>query len=146
MFSDFVEDYSISDGLTTFQHLKDMAKHKNQTCWKIENNNLVPLNTSITRSQNFNLSTLPAPLIPFAFFEEVLCGGTFNEFLSENVLKNADKIKGYLGEFIGVMPPPLFRKPNEIGLIYKKDKNLYSVDYFSVTLKDNKIDNISHCE
>ena len=68
-------------------------------------------------------------------------GGCVDSFLCENVKKNADKLKAYLGEFIGVIPPPIFRRPDEVGVVLG-DGNGYKVDYFTFDFERGKICNI----
>ena len=56
--------------------------------------------------------------------------------------EHADKLKGFLGDFIGVMPPPKFRNPDEIGLIYKISDDRFKVTYITAELNGEKITNI----
>ena len=85
-------------------------------------------------------------LLPYVFVEEYVVGGNFLDLLTENMQKNADKLPSYLGQVLGVMPPPPFRQYNEIGLVYKKTDNLYYVDYLTVEIVNGKIDNIKRTE
>ena len=54
-----------------------------------------------------------------------------------------DKLKGYLGEFCGVIPPPRFRRQYCVALIYKKSENFFATRYFSLTFINGKIDNLT---
>ena len=96
----------------------------------------------VTANEKFNPENLPDFLIPYAFCEEFLCGGDFTRYLSDGIKENTDKLKGYLGEFIGVTTPPLFRDYKEIGLIRKTTERKYSVDYYTFETEDKKINNI----
>ncbi len=83
----------------------------------------------------------------FAFFESVLIRGDYKKYLSPELLPHSGKLKEYLGDYICVTTPTSgFSEahPNSlaVGLVYRIKKNLYRVKYFSVTLKDGKIDNV----
>ena len=55
-------------------------------------------------------------------------------------------IENYLGNYIGVMPPPKFRAENEIGLIYSKSAHLYEVKYVTFQFENRKITNLKLSE
>ena len=85
---------------------------------------------------------LPDLLIPYLFLEDFSAGEDFSEYLSDDINKNADKLGGFFGNFLGVFPPPLFRNQDEVGLIYKIKENLFETKYFTFHLDDKKISNI----
>lgn len=93
--------------------------------------------------------TLPPPpeVLHFAFFECVLTRGDCTPYLSSELKGKAAALKEYLGEFVDVTIPPekFYLSHGNIpaaGLVYPRAANLFEVKYFSVTLKDGKIDNI----
>lgn len=141
-----VSSYDLSLGLTTTEKLKDIAKHTLTTSWGLTDNKLVKIKKDLSVLEGFSPKNLTEKIIPYAFLEEFLVGGNFSEYLSESVNKNADKLGDYLGDFIGVFPPPSFRNSEEIGLIYKLKDNLFYAEYFTFTLCNKKIDNITKCE
>lgn len=141
-----VSDFSVKNGLFTTETLHDMAKHVIKTEWIYKEGTLHEKEKLISCSDNFDKNGLSEKLIPFAFTEEYVINGDYTFYLSQNMQKNADKLHSYLGHAIGVMPPPPFRNVNEIGLIYKKEKNLYYVDYLSSTIVNKKIDNIKRSD
>jgi hypothetical protein len=79
-------------------------------------------------------------LLPFAFFESVLLGGNYAEFLADGLAEQADKIAAFLGDFRGVC---LTNDPSTCGLIREKATNVFEVSYFTVTIENGKIINVT---
>ncbi|MDY6368047.1 MAG: hypothetical protein SPL13_06000 [Clostridia bacterium] len=138
--------FSFDEILTTTLVNKDIAKHETTCTWKTENGKLTSTSKKVNCSAEFNQDNLPLKILPYAFCEEVCVGGDYSIYLSNDLKPSADKIKEYLGDFIAVCPPPPFRDENEVGLVYKINENVYSVDYLTVTVKEGKIDNIKRSE
>ena len=137
-----VDEFSTSaTGFTVKENLKDMAKHTVLYDYAFDGEKITEVSRKVSISDNFDRENLPEKLIPYAFTEEFLCGGDFNFYLAENIKENADKLRDYFGEFLGVMPPPIFRKYDEIGLIYKTAERRYYVEYFTFALDGGKITN-----
>lgn len=94
----------------------------------------------------------PLPeVLHFAFFESVMTYCGFLEYLSPSLQPSADKIRGYLGEYRGVITPPASfcaRRPGVLaaGLLYPKAENLFEIKYFAVDVKDGKIENVYPAE
>ncbi len=86
-----------------------------------------------------NPETLKAELLPFAFFESVLLGADCEAFLSDDLAPQADKLKGYLGNFCSVT---LTDAPNVCGLVYQKADRLFEIVEFSVSVEQGKITDI----
>lgn len=137
-----VADYDVSYGIKTEEKLKDMAKHKIVCEWELKGDCFTEKSVSVTCSEKFDRLSLPPHLIPFAFAEELAAGGDYVFYLSDSMKEHADKLKGFLGDFIGVMPPPKFRNPDEIGLIYKISDDRFKVTYITAELNGEKITNI----
>ena len=131
---------------TTVLSVNDMAKHKITRVWNYLNGEFTVKSTTVERAESFTPSALPEKLVPYAFLEELCVGKDCLYYLSDEIIKNADKLRDYLGNFIGVMPPPVFRAENEIGLIYKISENKYSVDYVTVQTENGKIVNLKRSE
>ncbi len=136
------DEYSFDGDFTTVTHCKDMAKHVVRSTWSFDGNCLKEKSRETSVSKNFSPDNLPDKMIPYAFLEDFLTGGDYTRYLDGTILENADKLNGYLGKFIGIMPPPLFRSPEEIGLIYKKSDNLYQTEYCTFSVQNKKITNI----
>lgn len=83
-----------------------------------------------------NATTTPDELLPYAFFESVLIGANYAEFLSDELSENADKIVEFLGEFLCVT---LTDDPLVCGLVRKKAERLYSLSYYRVTIQNGRI-------
>ena len=75
-------------------------------------------------------------LLPFAFFESVLLGGGYQDMLGEELYEKADTLRGFLGEFLAVS---VTKDPSVCGLVRKKEKDLYEVDYFKAEVQGGKI-------
>ncbi len=78
----------------------------------------------------------PDELLPYAFFESVLIGANYAEFLSDELAQNADKIVDFLGDFIAVT---LTDNPFVCGLIRKKADRLFSLSYYHVEIQNGTI-------
>lgn len=141
-----VDEYSLENGLETVENHKDIAKHVVTSCWSFDGENFTTNNTRVKKSENFNPDLLPDKIIPYAFLEALLTGDEINCFLGSNVLENADKLPGFFGNFLGIMPPPTFRKREEIGLLYSASNNRYSVEYYIFDVIDRKICNIKKAD
>lgn len=137
-----VDEFCTDNKLSTTEIFKDIAKHTVITDWTFDGE-LKAKNSTVKVKDGFNSSDINDKLIPYAFFEAFLIGGEWKEYLAPCILENADKLKDYIGEYIGVMPPPTFRNQNEVGLIFRTSDNLYTVEYFTLTITDKKITNIN---
>ncbi len=143
VFSKFIDGAEFNGVLKTTEILSDMAKHEVQTEWEFTGGEFRVKSRNVQSQNPLNLEKINVKLLPYAFLEEFLCGGHFIEYLSGNVKDNADKLGGYLGEFIGVMPPPVFKQIDQVGLVYSSGNNLYKVKYFKFEIQDRKIVNIT---
>ncbi len=144
IFSREIFEFSFENGFSTTEIFYDIAKHKITYNWVFEENSLKKSTCKIERKEDYQISKLSTHLLPYAFFEEFMLSDQVEEFLSKNVHDNLNFLREYLGNYIGVMPPPKFRDYNEIGLIYCIQNNRYQVKYFCVTIEDNKIVNINY--
>ena len=97
------------------------------------------LSQSRTKDGENDPETLRAELLPFAFFESILLGADYASLLSDDLAPQADKLKGYLGDFCSVT---LTDDPSVCGLVYKKDERLFEIVNFSVTIENGKIKDI----
>ncbi len=141
-----VDNYSTDNQFYTEEEYCDIAKHRVKTFWEYKNGAFCSTNKVNSCDSGFCAQTLNEKLIPYCFLEEYLYGNEWDKYLCGSVLKNKNRLSGFLGKFIGVMPPPRFRNCDEIGLIYSKRENLYFVEYFKFCLENRKINNIIKCE
>ena len=141
-----VSEYSAANGFSTTQSFKDMAKHKVTINWEYSGESFKEASHTVTHGENYDAEKLPDQLLPYAFLEEFMCGGDTEWFLGGNVKEKSGMLKNYLGNYIGVMPPPKFRAENEIGLIYSKSAHLYEVKYVTFQFENRKITNLKLSE
>lgn len=146
IFEKSIFSYSVSDSLFTTEKITDIAGHEITVNWNFKNNKFFEDNRSIKVKEGFSVDKLNSHILPYAFAEEFCVGGDVTFYLADNVLNNLSKLKSYLGNYIGVMPPPLFRNEKEVGLIYKKTDNVYEIKYFIFELENRKIVNIKCSE
>lgn len=132
--------------ITLLENFNDIKKHVKKTVLYFSYEEVKHKETAITFNDDFCTIRVKEELIPYLFLEDFLVGDNFLDYLSEGVKENADKLKYYLGNFCAVIPPPFFRKENEIGLVYQKSENVYYVEYFSFTLENKKIINLIKCD
>ena len=139
-----VESFSAENtGFTVTEKLTDMAKHTVKTLYAFDGTEIKIAERKVSSSDAFNKDALPEELIPYAFCEEFLCGGEYGYYLSDGIKENADKLRGFFREFIGVTPPPAFRNCDEVALIYKDAERKYRAEYFTFDVKNKKIVNIN---
>lgn len=144
LFSKEVDGFEVTaTGFTTTEKLRDMAKHTIMREYSFKGNSITETSRKVTASEKFDREKLPEKLVPYAFSEEFLCGGDYAFYLADGIKENADKLGGFFGEFLGVTPPPLFRDYREIGFIRKIAEGKYSVDYFTFSVVNGKIENIN---
>ncbi len=146
LFERHVENFSFDGGFVTTEKFTDMAKHKVVSEWGFQTGALKEKNRTVTNADGFDGCNLPKPLLPFAFLEELLVGGDVSGYITGNVRKNADKLSGFFGKFLGVMPPPVFREIDQVGLVYDNGNGGYYVDYFTFEFESGKISNIKKCD
>ena len=75
-------------------------------------------------------------ILAYAFFESVLIGAEYREFLCEELLPSAGEIVGFLGNFKSVI---LTENPKVCGLVLEKSPRLYEVFYYETETNSGKI-------
>ena len=136
-----ISDYSVSEGLWAEKPFFDTLKHKVKSYYIYRDGELIETNKEISTGKKLNLDATPDPIIPYLFLEELLVGGEVTLYLDESLQSQKHKITGYFGNFLGTMPPPVFRDINDVGLVYKKSDNLYFVKYARFDITAKKITN-----
>ncbi len=134
--------YSYSNRLVIKQKHLDVAKHEIISEWDFSSKSAVLVSETIQRCKDFHPGLLSNDVLPYAFLEELLIGGDVECYLHDKLKSAKDKLKGYLGDYLGICPPPPFRNPNEIGLIFYLRKNHYEVCYLTLDLEQGKIFNL----
>ena len=77
-----------------------------------------------------------AELLPYAFFECVLLGAEYTEFLHADLKEKAEDLRAFLGEFIDIV---ITQNPVVCGLVRKKTDGIFAVDYYTVEICEGKI-------
>ena len=142
VFSREVAKFSVDGGFYTTEEFLDIAKHTVHSEWIWQDGAFIQKNKSVNCKEGFCPQNLPESVFPYAFLEEILIGNTPTDYLVDPLKQSADKLKDYLGDFIGIMPPPTFRSIEEIGLIFPDGKNKYKVSYCTFLLEGKKIANV----
>lgn len=146
VFSREVKDFEINGNLITIEEFFDVAKHVVKTSWEFADGIFKKKFVEVNHAPTFNPENLNEKIIPFAFLEELLVGGNLEPYLSDTLKEKSSMLKDYLGEFIGIMPPPTFRSIDEVGLIYKKSERNYEVNYCTFEIINRKIFNLKKSE
>ena len=111
--------------------------------WELSERGVTRTECTLSQARTANgesdVEAIKAELLPFAFFESVLLGADYTSMLSDDLAAQADKLKGYLGDFCSVT---ITDDPNVCGIVYKKADRLFEVVHFTVTLKNGKIADI----
>ncbi len=129
------DDYSLSLPFITLTERKnDVVKHIVSSCWKFADG---VKGQTLTVTRRRQIYTLDEKLIPYAFFEELLCGGDVSDFLSPKLKPRAKDFKEFAGDFTAVLPPPNFVGQSLVTLLYK-DK----IEYADVKLNNGLIENV----
>ena len=79
-------------------------------------------------------------LLPLAFFESVLIGANYEEFLGDELVPEKEKIGAFLGDFVAVCPT---EQANCFALIRQKQPRLFEAAYYSVSIENGKIVDIT---
>lgn len=103
--------------------------------WKRENQTLNRVQFDLLQARTQEQELSPT-LIAYAFLQSVLIGADFSFYLCEELQKNADKLRAFLGEFVAVV---FTKQPLTFALIKKREEGLFYADYFSVTLNGQKV-------
>lgn len=139
LFSRGVDEFVVENGvLYTTEKLCDVAKHEIKSSWTYCDS-FSEKTREVVCLKNFSTSDLCDGVLPYVFLEEFAVKGDYIRYLSDDIKKNAEKLSGFFGNFLGVCPPPFFRDYKEIGLIKKRAKNAYYVDYFLLESSNGKI-------
>ena len=131
-----VLSYSLESGtLTAVLPLSDRLNRHAECVWKLSNGTAERVSYLLRQGERKGEDVLDE-LLPYAFFESVLIGANFENFLSDELRGKADSLPSFLGDFIAVTLTP---DPKELGLVYKKAERLFEVRYFRVETQDGKI-------
>ena len=83
---------------------------------------------------------IPAEWFAFAFFESLFIGADSSEFLCDDMQSKFHDIRAFLGDFTAVLPT---EEANCCVLFYQKQEDLFEGKYFTLSIKDGKIVDIT---
>lgn len=142
LFKNIYETYSFESDLILEFKFNDIAKHRGKSVWKFDGEFKMTEYSVTDNDFNFYSSNLNEKLLPFCFFEEVLCGGKPEKYLSDKLKSRVKDLKSFLGVFIDVVAPPFGIDENYVGLIYRVSDNMYKTEYFKAEIVGRLITNI----
>jgi hypothetical protein len=105
-------------------------------CTRIE----CTLSQGLTQEGRADGEHISRELLPYAFFESLLIGADYTQFLSEELQDKTDELRAFLGRFEGVSPTD---DPLVCRLIYRKGERLFEARDFKVTIEKDKITDIT---
>jgi len=136
VFYETITSYRIEENtFTAVLPLSDSLGRKAECVYTLRENGLERESVKLLqeRAERLNASE---ELLPYAFFECVLIGGTYASFLEESLREKAEELPAFLGEFIDVV---VTEDPFVCGLVRKKAERLYEVSYYTVKIREGKI-------
>ena len=89
-----------------------------------------------TLTGDVDKNMIEAELLAYAFFESVLLGADYAQFLADELLPKKEELVDFLGDFVSVTPT---KDPFCCGLVRKKAERLFEVIYYTIERKNNKI-------
>ena len=108
--------------------------------YEIQNGQLIRTQCILSQARTFASAQEPSKLrdelLPFAFFESILLGADYTQFLHESLQEKATALHAFLGDYSAVT---MTNNANVCGLVREKQPDLYTVDYYTVERKDGKI-------
>lgn len=141
VFSAVADDFSLSGGLFTVELKNDIAGHRIERSFGFIKEKIAETDRKVSYVKPFSVFSLPEKILPFAFAEELLCGGDLSPYISGELNGKIGKIKEFFGDFIGVTPPPTFRSFDEVGLVYRTGNRTYRIEYATFSVENRKITN-----
>lgn len=112
--------------------------------WKLDENGCARTRFTLRQARTLHGETdgekIAEELLPYAFFESVLLGADCADYLSDELAGKAARLAGFLGDFKGVCTT---HDPRTCGLIREKKPRLFEVSYYTVTIENGKITDIS---
>ncbi|MBQ9481893.1 MAG: hypothetical protein IJU84_07000 [Clostridia bacterium] len=138
LFCKVVDEFEFTPVFLAKTRLFDLERTTVSCEWQESGGKFTPAVKSVSRENPWK-PDLPEKVTERIFFERISGGLETEELLSENMRKNADKLRGYLGEFDGVLPS--FCSEKGVCLSYKGNGRR-PVKTFSVDLENELICNI----
>ena len=135
----FVKDNELNATLP----LSDTLGRVADCTWRLEENACAQTSFVLRQARTCNgesdAEKIGEELLAYAFFESVLLGANYADFLSDELVPKAEQLIDFLGNFLSVTPTD---DPYTCGLIREKAPRLFDVDNFVVTVENGKITDI----
>ena len=106
--------------------------------WALSEWEVVRLKCTLSTSEPDGI--FPTRSLAYSFFESVLIGANYTDFLTDELIDKANSLIDFLGDFVGILPT---EQENVCGLIRKKAENLFEATYYTVKIENNKITDIT---
>lgn len=139
-----VLSFSVADGeLRALLPLSDCLGRIADCAWSLSENGCartkLTLQKNHTQTGETDEGKIADELLPYAFFQSVLLGVNYADYLSPELAGKATQIVDFLGDFRAVC---ITDNPRVCGLIREKAPRLFEVTYFTVTVENKKITDI----
>lgn len=139
--------YTIAENLQLTLKYNNVAQYVLQKSYAFENESFLCKEESLQADENFSIERLHTKLFPFAFFQAILVGADFKDFLAPSLQDKQALLKDYLGQFIDVQIPKdifyhIYGEINAVALVYPKTETLFEVKFFTLQVEDGKICNL----
>lgn len=136
VFLETVYDFSVEgETLKATLPLSDRLQRTAECVWALSKEGCARIQYIIKQPAE-STEALAEELLPFAFFESVLLGANFKEFLSDELAQDAENLLAFLGVFSAVT---LSEDPAVCGLVRNIAPRLFRVDSFTVDIENGKI-------
>ena len=132
--------------------LSDLFSRTAECKWRLEEGTLTQIGFLITQRATLELGfngktsefsstreNIRDEILAYAFFESILIGADYTQFLCDELKEKANSLKDFLGEYSSVA---LTKNPNVCGLVRKKAERLFEVDEYSVEITNGKITDV----
>ncbi len=116
--------------------LLDSKKRYADGSWVLSEDGVKNERLTILQAKQSDEDLLPHELLAYAFFESVLIGADYVEFLSPDLRKKAPVLKDFLGDFKEVLPT---EEERSCDLVYPKGERLFEVKRFTVEVENGLI-------
>lgn len=115
--------------------LSDSLQRVAECTWELDENGLTQTQFTLRQSAE----RAKSELLAYAFFESILIGAPYQDFLAEELQPEAEKLISFIGPFEGVT---LTSDPYTCGLVTRKSEGVFELVYVTVTVDNCKISDI----
>lgn len=137
-----VASFSLSPLLSTTQKFPTHFKHVKSCEWEFIDSTFKAKNIKIFTEREHNYQEINSKIIPYVFLEGLSLQQDVSCFLCDNLIPHKQRLYDYLGDFLGVFPPPINVCHDYVGLLYKQKENLYYTKFVKVDIENNKVINV----